>query len=210
MPKPRRSRSSALAVVARVGIGVLSVIALASALEEPAGTVVIRIPFAGAQVSLQSKPRAATTACSADNLKVELALTGGAMGTGLYYFTASNVGQAVCDLDGIFGVAVLGAHNRLFTNKNKREWTTDEGQPVSKRPLVLRRSGEATIVVAIGEQPRSGATTCPLIRAFSLTPPQTTRSIRVARGRQGSGLFCQSAGTSVTVYAATSGSPDAR
>jgi hypothetical protein len=160
--------------------------------------------------SLQLIPRSAATACVANHLKIELADALGAEGTGLYYFTATNTGRSTCTLDGFFGIAIFGSRSEVLSKNDIRSWTTPTGQRVTKRSLALRPQGEVTTTVALGESPTNSATRCPSIETFGLTPPSTKPIIRVARGRNGTGWFCQPKGSGIVVYATTSGSPDIR
>ncbi len=204
MSRGRRASSSSVTNFVRAGISLMVVVAFAYALLSTRGHATTQSSHVAVLASSQRSARSGIRECSANDLKVALTLATGAAGTGLYSFTATNVGQTTCDLDGFFGFAIFGADNKLLTNSTIRKWTTPEGEKVTKRPIELRPSGKATTTVSLGENPVNGAITCPLIKVFRLTPPDTTRAIRIARGHLGTGWFCQPTGSRVIVYATTS------
>ena len=146
--------------------------------------------------------------CSTRYLKFAIASATGAEGIGEYYFTVRNISENVCDLRGFFHVSVFAIHRNLLTNKDKHVLSTPSGKRVSNRSLVLRPSKLATLTVAVGENPVNGATACPVISTFGLTPPHTNESVSVSRARKGTGWFCQPKESEVTVYATAIGPPD--
>ena len=126
--------------------------------------------------------------CSTTALRVTLESEQGAAGTGIYEFLAVNAGSATCQAGGYFGVSIYDQAGQLFTATDSRSPTTYTGAGVQH--ITLSPEDAMTFQVGIGETPTGGATTCPLIGAFHLIPPNDTGFVQVSEPASAGYSYC--------------------
>ncbi len=126
--------------------------------------------------------------CQPGQLTISTPGANGAAGTGIYVFKVVNQGSTTCDVGGYFGVSIYDPAGHLLTATATREPgnATEEGV----QPITLQSGGFASFTITDSEVGSSG-TTCPMIGAFHLTPPNATAYIQVSLAPSGH-LYCGS------------------
>jgi hypothetical protein len=124
--------------------------------------------------------------CEPGQLAISTPGANGAGGTGIYTFEVVNRASNPCQVGGYFGVSIYDPDGHLLTATATREPgnATEEGV----QPITLQPGGTASFTITDNEIPDTGST-CPMIGAFHLTPPNATSSIQVSLDPSGH-LYC--------------------
>ena len=102
----------------------------------------------------------------------------GAGGTGIYSFVATNNGPRPCSLGGYFGVSLYDPAGHLLTTQDSRQSTTPSG--AGAQSVILDPGAKASFTVGVPENPVGKQTSCPVIGAFHLIPPNDTGFVQVS------------------------------
>ncbi len=117
-------------------------------------------------------------ACPPGQLGVVLPAVNGAGGTGIYSFVATNNGPRPCSLGGYFGVSLYDPAGHLLTTQDSRQSTTPSG--AGAQSVILDPGAKASFTVGVPENPVGKQTSCPVIGAFHLIPPNDTGFVQVS------------------------------
>ena len=139
---------------------------------------IVAMPSSSPSLTAASAPLGGE-ACQPSQLSVPPPLYSAAAGTALYTFHVRNVSNAACQLGGYFGVSLYDPSGHLLDANSGRR-TDMPGDPGPPTAVPFSPSSQAHFTVSVGENPPGDATSCPLIGAFHLIPPNSRSQLKVA------------------------------